>query len=84
MNSVAIVEAPAADPHLYYMVALTSNVLRRNSAVDHQTFATRVHRLIEQAHPASTTALPPNQRLPIPRRGKATNRKARQHTAPRR
>ncbi|MDZ7750285.1 MAG: serine hydrolase [Gammaproteobacteria bacterium] len=69
MNSVAIVEAPAADPHLYYMVALTSNVLRRNSAVDHQTFATRVHRLIEQAHPASTTAPPAQSEAADPTAG---------------
>ena len=50
MNSVAIVEAPAGEPRLYYMVTLTSNVLRRNSAVDHQTLATRIHRLLERRH----------------------------------
>jgi len=54
MNSVAIVESPATKPGLYYMVTLTSNVLRRNSAVDHQTLATRIHRLIERHH--ATTA----------------------------
>jgi len=27
-----------------------SNVLRKNSAVEHQTFATRLHRLIEGYH----------------------------------
>lgn len=51
MHSVAIIEAPAADRRLYYFVALVSNVLRKNSAVDHQTLATRIHRLIEAAHP---------------------------------
>lgn len=50
MNSVAIVEAPAAGRGLHYLVALTSNVLRRNAAVDHQTLATRIHRLIERYH----------------------------------
>ncbi len=50
MNSVAIVEAPAGDRRLYYFVTLTSNVLRKNSAVDHQTLATGIHRLIEAAH----------------------------------
>jgi len=50
MNSVAIVESPAGHPRLYYFVTLTSNVLRRNSAVDHQTLATRIQRLIEAAH----------------------------------
>ncbi len=47
MNSVAIVESPAGEPRMYYMVALTSNVLRKNSAVEHQTFATRLHRLLQ-------------------------------------
>jgi hypothetical protein len=54
MNSVAIVESPAGDYRLDYMVTLISNVLRRNSAVDHQTLATRIHRLIEAAHPAAS------------------------------
>ena len=52
MNSVAIVEYPAADRDLFYIVTLMSNVLRRNSAVDHQTFATRTHRLIQSFHKA--------------------------------
>lgn len=48
LNSVAIIEAPAADPQLYYMVVVMSNVLRKNSAVAHQTLATRIHRLLEK------------------------------------
>lgn len=52
MNSAAIVESPAGQDHLYYMVTLLSNVLRKNSAVDHQTLATRIQRLLEAAHPA--------------------------------
>jgi hypothetical protein len=47
LNSVAIVEAPAADPQLYYMVVVMSNVLRKNSAVVHQTLATRIHRMLQ-------------------------------------
>ncbi len=50
MNSVAIVESPAGDQKLFYIVTLTSNVLRKNSAVAHQTLATRIHRLIEKYH----------------------------------
>jgi hypothetical protein len=50
MNSVAIVEHPAGHPELYYLVTLTSNVLKRNSAVDHQTFATRLQELIRSYH----------------------------------
>ncbi len=52
MNSVAIVESPAGSPRLFYMVTLLSNVLRKNSAVDHQTLATRIHELIERYHAA--------------------------------
>ncbi len=48
LNSVAIVEAPAADRQLYYMVVVMSNVLRKNSAVAHQTLATRIHRMLEK------------------------------------
>jgi hypothetical protein len=47
LNSVAIIESPAAERKLYYMVVVMSDVLRKNSAVIHQTLATRLHRLIE-------------------------------------
>jgi len=50
MNSIAIVEYPAGDRKLYYMVTLISNVLRKNSAAEHQALAGRVHQLIGQAH----------------------------------
>jgi hypothetical protein len=33
------------------MVMLISNVLRKNSAYDHQTLATQIHKLIDAAHP---------------------------------
>ncbi len=54
MNSVAIVEYPSGNRRLHYIVSLMSNVLRRNSAVDHQTLATRLHRLLQARHPAPT------------------------------
>jgi hypothetical protein len=50
MNSVAIVEAPAGAFRLHYLVVVMSNVLRKNSAVEHQSLATRLHRLIEGFH----------------------------------
>ncbi len=53
MNSTAIVEAPAGNAQLFYIVTLVSNVLRKNSAVDHQTLATRIHKLIGAHHGAS-------------------------------
>ncbi len=46
LASLAIVESPAAERQLYYMVVVMSNVLRINSAAAHQTLATRIHRLI--------------------------------------
>lgn len=47
MNSVAIVESPAgANNSRVYLVAMMSNVLKINSAVEHQTIATLVERLI--------------------------------------
>jgi hypothetical protein len=50
LNSLAIVEDPAETRKFYYMVVVMSNVLRKNSAVAHQTLATRIHRLIEAHH----------------------------------
>ena len=43
MNSVAIVEHPDGRT---YLVALTSNVLRKNSAVEHQSIATFIDRIL--------------------------------------
>ena len=56
MNSLAIVETPAGVNRLYYLVTLISNVLYKNSAVDHQTLATYIHRLVEADHPPPAPA----------------------------
>ncbi len=53
MNSVAIVESPAGEPRMFYMVAITSNVLKKNSAVEHQTLATRLHALLRDLRPSA-------------------------------
>ena len=73
MNSVAIVESPSNDRKLHYIVTLMSNVLRRNSAVDHQTFATRLHLLIKAYHkprlkqvPELTTSTTVPTQIPTP------------------
>ena len=42
MNSIAIIEYPAGDRKIHYMVTLISNVLRKNSAADHQALASRI------------------------------------------
>jgi hypothetical protein len=66
MNSVAIVESPAGEHRLHYMSTLVSNVLRKNSAVDHQTMGTRIHRLIEKAHPAPKPKAVISSPVPVP------------------
>lgn len=58
LASVALIEYPAERPHLRYAVAVMSNVLRRNSAVAHQTLALRIHRLIEARHPLRSGSPP--------------------------
>lgn len=53
LNSAAIVEQPAGERRLHYMVVVSSNKLRVNSAVAHQTLGTRLQRLLEQRHAAA-------------------------------
>jgi hypothetical protein len=50
MNSVVIVEHPAGERRLHYVVTVVSNVLRRNSASVHAEIATRIHELMESLH----------------------------------
>ncbi|WP_126452965.1 serine hydrolase [Sulfuriflexus mobilis] len=51
LNSVAIIESPAGKADgLFYMVVMTSNVLKKNAALLHQDIGTRLHRLIERRH----------------------------------
>ena len=50
LASLAIIEAPAENPQYHYLVAVQSNVLRVNSAVAHQTLASRIHKLIVKQH----------------------------------
>ena len=47
MNSTAIIESPAAGPKLYYMSTLVTNILRKNSAAEHQALATRLQQLLD-------------------------------------
>jgi hypothetical protein len=53
LNSAAIVEQPAGKRRLHYMVVVSSNKLRVNSAVAHQTLGTRLQRLLEKRHLAA-------------------------------
>lgn len=63
MNSVAIVESPAGQNRLFYMVAVLSNVLRKNSAQDHRDLARAIHGMLLRDHPAAPVPageLPPS------------------------
>jgi len=55
MNSVAVVETPAGGDRLFYMATVLSNVLRRNSAVDHRDLARAVHQMLLADHPPAPT-----------------------------
>lgn len=57
LNSVAIVEHPAGKRRLHYMVVINSNVLKKNSAVAHQTLGTGLQRLMEQRHLAAGSSV---------------------------
>jgi hypothetical protein len=50
MNSTAIIESPATGRKLYYMSTLVTNILRKNSAAEHQALATRLQQLIGEIH----------------------------------
>ncbi|MGD8311532.1 MAG: peptidoglycan-binding domain-containing protein [Gammaproteobacteria bacterium] len=56
MNSVAIVESPAGQNRLYYMVTVLSNVLRKNSAQDHRDLARAIQGMLLNDHPLPPTA----------------------------
>ncbi|MBW2714419.1 MAG: serine hydrolase [Deltaproteobacteria bacterium] len=50
MNSIAIVEVEENGRSLHYMVAILSNVLKKNSSNIHVGFAKSLHELIESYH----------------------------------
>ena len=56
MNSIAVVESPAGQNRLYYMATVLSNVLRKNSAVDHQDLARAIHAKLRADHPGDSSS----------------------------
>jgi len=48
LASVAIVESPAQEQDLHYLVVVQSNMLRINSAVAHQTLARNIHKMVQR------------------------------------
>jgi hypothetical protein len=53
MNSIAVVESPAGQNSLFYMTAVLSNVLRKNSAQDHRDLARAIQQQLMADHPGS-------------------------------
>ncbi len=51
MNSATIVEWPAAERKVFYISTLVTNILRKNSAAEHQALATRLHKVIKADRP---------------------------------
>ena len=56
LASLAIVEGPMDSLDYHYLVVVSSNVLYKNSAVEHQTLAMQIHRMIEARHAARIEA----------------------------
>lgn len=50
LASVAIVESEEEGKNYHYLVVVQSNVLKVNSAVAHQTLASRIHKLVKSLH----------------------------------
>ncbi|MEM9056834.1 MAG: serine hydrolase [Pseudomonadota bacterium] len=77
LASLALVEGPVAEApdttavpmDYHYLVAVSSNVLRVNSAVAHQTLALRIHRMIEARHEARLEAA---KAIDVPQEGEGT------------
>jgi len=55
MNSIAMIESPAGQNRLYYLVSVLSNVLRKNSAQDHRDLARAIQARLLADHPAKAT-----------------------------
>jgi hypothetical protein len=51
LNSATVVETHDPDQPLHYIVVVLSNVLKKNSAEEHENLATQIHRLLERQHP---------------------------------
>lgn len=56
LNSVAIIEEDKDGRPLHYIVAVLSNVLRKDSAEEHRRLAEGIHELIQSLHAGGRTA----------------------------
>ncbi len=53
MNSVVIVETEEDGRDIHYIVAVLSNVLRKNSVWEHRALASRIHQIVRSQHPVA-------------------------------
>jgi hypothetical protein len=51
LNSATVVETHDPDQRMRYIVVVLSNVLKKNSAEEHENLATGIHDLMKQLHP---------------------------------
>jgi hypothetical protein len=51
LNSATIVETHDPNQRMHYIVVVLSNVLKKNSAEEHENLATDIHNLLKQLHP---------------------------------
>ncbi len=51
LNSIAVVETRDRTPRLHYLVAVLSNVLRRDAVALHRDLASGIHALVASLHP---------------------------------
>jgi hypothetical protein len=59
MNSIAVVEQERGDgTRLHYLVAVLSNVLRKDSAETHRALAAELHELVAERHEGGRAARP--------------------------
>jgi hypothetical protein len=58
MNSVVIIEEEQDGRSLHYIVALLSNVLKKNSVEMHQMLGTRIHEMMRAAHGMKASGVP--------------------------
>jgi hypothetical protein len=51
LNSATVIETHDPNQRMHYIVVVLSNVLRKNSAEEHESLAAAIHQLMQQLHP---------------------------------
>jgi len=50
LSSATVIDSRESDPPMYYMAVVLSNVLKKNSAEEHENLATKIHELLLKHH----------------------------------